>query len=148
MCTWYEHVEGSVAANPGEKRLRKCWEIPPCPRIRPLPGERATRPRVGASPRPPLSESGIDGISFAGDTEGRCLGRTCHGRGAEWGRVAHRRAGAVPSGAYWNRHIFKDPFGHHYRHHHLHHHDRYQVEMNYKDGKEWIEDGDLDPRSR
>ena len=22
----------------------------------------------------------------------------------------------MPSGAYWNRHVFKDPFGHHHRH--------------------------------
>ena len=83
-----------MAANPGGKRLRKCWEIPPFPRIRPLPGERATRPRVGTSPRPPLSESGIGGISFAGDTEGPCVRRAWHGRGAVGGRVAHCRAGA------------------------------------------------------
>ena len=149
MCTWYEYVEGSAAANPGEKRLRKRWEISPFPRIRPLPGERATRFVVGASPRPPLSESGTAGISFAGDTEGRCLGRACHGRSAEGGRVAHRRAGAEYRAGHTGTGIFSKI--------HLDiiiitifiiYHDRYRAELNYRHGKEWIEDGDLNPRSR
>ena len=64
------YLEVSVAANPGEKRLRRCWEISPFSQILPLPGERATGPREGATPRPPLAKLDIGGNSFAGDTKG------------------------------------------------------------------------------
>ena len=34
-----DYVQVSLAVNPGGKRPRDCREIPPFPRIRPLPGE-------------------------------------------------------------------------------------------------------------
>ena len=72
----YDYGEVSVAVNPGGIRFRKCSQIPevlgdPTFHADPPPsGERAILPREGASPSPPLAESGFDGNYFAGDTEG------------------------------------------------------------------------------
>ena len=123
---------------------------PSFPADPPFPGSERPRPRVGASPRPLLSESSIGGSSSAGDTEGRRVGRAWHGRGAEGGRVAHRRAGAECRAGHTVTGIFfKDPFRNHDHHLHVHHHnDRYRAELICRDGKEWIEDGHAKPRSR
>ena len=44
-------------------------KTPPFAGIRPVPGDRATRPREGTFPRPPLTE--LDGDApFSGNTEG------------------------------------------------------------------------------
>ena len=83
---WRRTREGNGSENDGKSLLSRGSAT--------FLGSERPRPRVGASTRPPLSESGIGGISFAGDTEGRRVGRAWHGRGAEGGRVAHRRAGA------------------------------------------------------
>ena len=123
MCTSYDYVE--VCG----KRIRKCREITPFPRTRPHPGERATRPREDASPRPPLAESGISGNPVAGDTEGWCVGWAWHGRGADGGRVAQGRAGAnrgILELAYFQRSTTYILFGHH-------HHDHYWAALIYKD---------------
>ena len=60
----------------------------------PPPSRGASDPSPGGRLSTPPALGGIGGISFAGDTEGRCVGRAWHGRGAEGGRVAHCRAGA------------------------------------------------------
>ena len=92
---------------PGGKGLRDAVN-PPFATIRPVPGEEAIRPQEDAPPRPPLAVSGISGNSFAGDAKGLRVGRAWHDRGTDGGRVAPVEP--VPTGAYWNRPIFKDPF--------------------------------------
>ena len=58
-----------------------------------IPGDRATCPRDGTFLRPPLAV--LDGItrSFAGDTEGCCVGEALRGGAAAGGRVVLGRAG-------------------------------------------------------
>ena len=51
------------------------------------PGERASRPREGVSPRPPLAESVIGARSFAMASEGCCAGQAWSHREAAGGRV-------------------------------------------------------------
>ena len=53
-----------------------------------------TRPRDGASLRPPLAELGGGAPPFAGNTEGCRVGRAWLGRAAAGGRAALGRAGA------------------------------------------------------
>ena len=117
----YDCVEVSMAANPAGKRLHKCSEIPPLPRIPPFPGSERSVPRRAPlhALRSPLAELGIGGNYFAGDTETGVWGgrdTVLVPRAVMW-----RTVDPMPTGAYWDRHFFKDPFGH--RHHdHRHHH--------------------------
>ena len=59
-----------------------------------LPGDQTTRPREGTVRRLPLAELDGGARSFAGDTEGCCVGRACRGCAAARGPVALGRAGA------------------------------------------------------
>ena len=56
-------------------------------------GDRATGPREGTFPRPPLAELGGDTRAFARDTEGCCVG-AWQRNAAAGGRVPLGRAGA------------------------------------------------------
>ena len=63
-------------------------ETPPFPRIPSFPGDRASRPREGTFPRPPLAEFDGGAPSFAGGQLGQLCGagvaRSC-GRGGSGG---------------------------------------------------------------
>ena len=54
-----------------------------------IPGSEQIRPLEGAFSRPPLAESVIDARSFAGASEGCCVGRASRHREAAGGRVEH-----------------------------------------------------------
>ena len=58
-------------------------------------GDQTTRPREGTVRRLPLAELDGGARSFAGDTEGCCVGRACRGCAAARGLVALGRAGAA-----------------------------------------------------
>ena len=58
-----------------------------------------------------MAELGFGARSFAGVTEGCCLGRAWRGRGG--GGSGGEREQPVFRGAYRGRHSRKDPFGHH-----------------------------------
>ena len=62
-----------------------------------FPGDRATSPREGTFPRPPLAKLDCGAHCFAGNTEGCRGGRAWRDRAAAGGRVALGRA--VPGSA-------------------------------------------------
>ena len=63
-----------------------CWDFHFLTILR-HPEERATGPREGAFSRPPLAESVIGARSFAGASEGCCVGRAWIHREAAGGQV-------------------------------------------------------------
>lgn len=74
--------QGTKTKNsPPETTHPKNWKTPLFPWIPLHPGGQASNPRETSFRRPPLAEFGAGARSFAGDTEGRCVGEPWRGPG-------------------------------------------------------------------
>ena len=113
---WKHCLEVSVGATPGGKGLRRCCEPLRLRGSAPFPGRERSIPGRAPLHAPRSASRASAAILSRGTPRADVwggLGTVVVPRGVGW-----RTVEPMPSGAYWNRPIFKDLFGHHPHYHH------------------------------